>query len=146
MFSIKTQIRCVLINWARGNKLRLCDASLCQKPMRLLGNVYMLAVSKMLLLQTMESVAFWKKKNRGVWLKCSSWPINRFSGMSAVGDVYSHSEVKMRHSSPSKLMLLQQQPWPQRASYVWERQQTRIFWEVRQPLFAKAVSISWDMH
>lgn len=43
-------MRCVSINWAGATKPELCDVSLCQNPVCLLGGVYMLAIINMLTL------------------------------------------------------------------------------------------------
>lgn len=95
--SIKVHIRHVAINWARASKLRRCDASLRQKLVQLLGDTYTLAVSNApVLLQSQRNRSFAKKKKKedaGDRFTCSSQLISCYSGMSAVGDIYSHPET-----------------------------------------------------
>lgn len=69
--------------------------------------------------------------------------------MSAVGGCLQSSRDNGKTQQPLTLTSLQQQQqklWPPWALYVWERQRTRHFWDVRQHLFHKAVSISWGAH
>lgn len=58
--------------------------------------VYMLAVSNTLMLLSSQTNCFFvkKKKKEMVGFICCSWAINHFSGMSAVGAVYSHPSMK----------------------------------------------------
>lgn len=53
------------MNRARANELELRDASLCQEPVRLLGDVYMLAVCNMLRLLSSQANCFFAKKEKG---------------------------------------------------------------------------------
>lgn len=50
---------------ARANKLELRDASLRPEPARLLGDVYMPAVSNMLMLLSSQANYFFTKKEKG---------------------------------------------------------------------------------
>lgn len=67
----------------------------------MLGEVYMLEVSNMLMLLGSQTSSFLAKNIKGNSrgeCTCSSWPINCYS---AVWDVYSHPDTTTKRSSPS---------------------------------------------
>lgn len=57
--------------------------------------VYMLPVSNMLTILSSQKI-------EGVTNTCSSWLFYRYSGLSAVGDVYSHMETILLQQQDSK--------------------------------------------
>lgn len=71
---------------ATVNKLGRRDASLRQKPVRLPGNVYMLAFTLMLL--GSQTNHFPQRGIGEVRFTCFSWPVNHNWGTSAVRDVF----------------------------------------------------------
>lgn len=78
------------IGWTRANKLGLCDALLRQKPVRLLGDIYMLAVSNTnATLQSNKSVFH----NKGVRFPCFCFLVNQDFDLLVVGDVSGHPGV-----------------------------------------------------
>lgn len=94
-------LRCVSIKLKASLKrtldksIRLRDASLRQKSVQLLGNVYMLYLA-------VKQITFLpkKKKNGLTKFTCYSWPVSPFSVMSAVEDGHSDPEVTTKPSSP----------------------------------------------
>lgn len=68
---------------------------LTQQRQEIVGTIYMLAFNNTLTLLGSKNCFLQKriKGNDGVRLKYTSWPINHYSGMSAVGDFYSHPEI-----------------------------------------------------
>lgn len=118
--------------------------SLHQKMVWLLGDISMLAVSIRLMLLGRQTSSWQTKKrkgNDGLRFICCSWPVDRCSGMSAAGDVHSHSVMATKRSSPN----LNVSPITNTKGFI-HMGEADIFERLISILFYRVVSFSRDAH
>lgn len=95
-------IKRVCISWVRANKPELSDASLRQKLVRLLGDVYTQAVSNTLTLTGGQTNRFFanKRKKKEIEVSHLHALLGQLIVTLACWGFYSHAQTVAKHSSP----------------------------------------------